>query len=764
LREAERWAGEHPQALLPREEAFLARSRRRRRSTRWKLGALVLVTALVTIAAVAFLTEWRHAVDAQQVARSETRHAVQAQHTAQSQALAAEASAHLSTAPQTALAEAVDAFGVSRTPQAEMALREAILANPAAYVIPPVPDARTVSASILGSSTPGGTFGTLVFSHLVDEALAFSADGKFLLGRALDGSVRLWRAANGRAVALPHVARFRSAGDGIEGVGFAGDVPLALLSRRRGAAEVLNLAAGRPFRGGAGSASGLTLHGTQNRILTLEHGRLTSGSGKWSVSVATANTAVTVERSDTKRVAATIPGFGNLFSGISVPVGDNLFEGTPFDPAAAFSPDDRLLAVANADGIVRVWEFPTLQQVMAFRAGWVSALAFAPSGGVLAAMTWDGAVVVARMNVRGVLPGLGVTISPTGELIAVGGGVPGPADLFSLDGKLESVLTPPNLACVPAGRWGGLTSQATFSPDGSAVAVAAGAWPYGPPSIAAGCQPWHGVGVWRVGSQTPVRQIRPGTSGNLELSRRGAFFVDGRTTWSTRTGAPLHALDGTLALSQDGHLALVSHAGTTAVAAVPSGRPVAELHGAGRLSSAAFSPDGRRLLTQHKSQLDLWDAASGRRVARIGRPGESVKGYAFGAGGRLVLALFGKRAATIDAATGTPVATVNGDFAAVSPDGSVAISLGGGAVSVVDTQTGVATALQTGTPNPIAAVHFLPDSSDLVAEDNNDKVVRVLRCAICAPEDELVRRAQATLAVVSAFHPRPPPVSFAETG
>jgi hypothetical protein len=100
LRDAGRWAGKHPEALVPREEAFLARSRRRRRSTRLKLGALVLVTALVTVAAVAFLTEWRHAVQAQHAARSETRHAVQAQHTAQSQALAAEASAQLSTAPR----------------------------------------------------------------------------------------------------------------------------------------------------------------------------------------------------------------------------------------------------------------------------------------------------------------------------------------------------------------------------------------------------------------------------------------------------------------------------------------------------------------------------------------------------------------------------------------------------------------------------------------------------------------------------------------
>ena len=571
LRHAERWAANHPDALLPREAAFLAASRRRRRSTRVKLGALVLVTALVTVAALAFLREWRNAVRAQQAAHSQAL----ASH---SQALASESGAALSTAPQTALADAVEAVRVRQTPQAEAALREAILANPVAYVTPPVPDAGRVAASILRTSFPGGTFGTLVFSHPVDEALAFSADGRFLLGRALDGSVRLWRAADGRALRLPGelglAGRLRSAGEGIVGVGFAGDTPLALV-RGHGAPAVLNLATGRPLAGGAAGPSGMIFQGYENRVFALEHGRLTPRTGTWSVSVAEANTAVTVERSATRRVLATIPGFGNNFAGVAaVPVGDTLFEGTPFVPGDAFSADGRLLAVANADGIVRVWELSTLQQVMAFRAGWVSALAFAPSGGLLAAMTWDGSVVVARTNVRGVLPGLGVTINPTGRLIAVGGGVPGPARLSSPDGKLESVLVPPGNPC---GQYG---TQATFSPDGSAVAATMFGWTFGPPVFCADrlvkgrAVPFlngspvntGGAAVWRVGSRAPRREIWPGTSGVLpasstELGREGALFVDGGGVWSTRTGARVRALDGTLALSRDGRLALVLRAG-----------------------------------------------------------------------------------------------------------------------------------------------------------------------------------------------------------
>jgi WD40 repeat protein len=267
-----------------------------------------------------------------------------------------------------------------------------------------------------------------------------------------------------------------------------------------------------------------------------------------------------------------------------------------------------------------------------------------------------------------------------------------------------------------------------------------------------------------VGSRAPHRRLWPGYLGHLELGREGALFVDGARVWSTGTGARVHRLDGTLALSHDGRLALVSHGGTVSVVAVGSGDPVAGLRDAGRPVSAAFSPDGRRVLTSRKSALDLWDAATGRRVARLGRSGEAVNAYAFGAGGSLVLALLGGRAATFDATTGKPLTTVAGEFSALSPDGSVAVSLPlDGTMKVVDVKTGVATLLQTGSASAISAVRFGPDSSLIVAEEAKGSVVRVLRCPICASDDELLRRARATLAAVSGFQPSRPPISISAT-
>ena len=107
---------------------------------------------------------------------------------ARSQALAAQAVGVLSTAPATALADAVKAVETSRTDEARVALRRAILANPVEYVIPAGPDDRRLAASA-GSRVD------------TKATLAFSADGKLLVGLTPAGSLHVWRGADGRPAA-----------------------------------------------------------------------------------------------------------------------------------------------------------------------------------------------------------------------------------------------------------------------------------------------------------------------------------------------------------------------------------------------------------------------------------------------------------------------------------------------------------------------------------------------------------------------------------
>ena len=94
---------------------------------------------------------------------------------ARSQAFAAQAVQGLDSTPAAALADAVKAMDTHRTPEARVALRRALLANPVAYGIP---------ASRRANSRGGAA------------ELAFSADGKALLGLRGDG-MHVWRSADG---------------------------------------------------------------------------------------------------------------------------------------------------------------------------------------------------------------------------------------------------------------------------------------------------------------------------------------------------------------------------------------------------------------------------------------------------------------------------------------------------------------------------------------------------------------------------------------
>ena len=78
-----------------------------------------------------------------------------------------------------------------------------------------------------------------------------------------------------------------------------------------------------------------------------------------------------VWRSGSGRLVAALPGYGSLHPRLGN-------WSTPFVPGAAFSPDGHLLALAGADGIVRVWELATRKQVAAAAMGWANTLAFAP--------------------------------------------------------------------------------------------------------------------------------------------------------------------------------------------------------------------------------------------------------------------------------------------------------------------------------------------------------------------------------------------------
>ena len=167
------------------------------------------------------------------------------------------------------------------------------------------------------------------------------------------------------------------------------------------------------------------------------------------------------------------------------------------------------------------------------------------------------------------------------------------------------------------------------------------------------------------------------------------------------------------------------------------------------------------MLTSWGSTARLWDATTGEPIAVLGRADDEIGAFAFGDGGRLVLATFSDRAAVFSAADGTPVSSVAGSFDGgdVSSNGAFAAApLAGGAVDVADIAAGTRVVLQTGTGIRSPASPSGRPPTSIVARDAAGDV-HVVRCEICASDDELLTLARSRLAVLAQIEATRPPVS-----
>ena len=218
------------------------------------------------------------------------------------------------------------------------------------------------------------------------------------------------------------------------------------------------------------------------------------------------------------RQIAGIPGFGSLRAGVE---GATVY--SDFSPGAAFSHDGTRVALANADGNVRVWDVAARKQVGTVATGWANALAFAPQGRMLAAMAWNGEVVVARsptsvplhtgFRLNTCVPDFDPLLTSDGKHVlarAAGG-----AGVWAVDGRRVATLTPPTRP--PEAR---NVQWAAVSGDGTTVAAAGS---FG--GCAASVGESHGTAVWRLGRRRPLRELR--TSGPPGLDTNGRLVAVG---------------------------------------------------------------------------------------------------------------------------------------------------------------------------------------------------------------------------------------------
>ena len=430
----------------------------------------------------------------------------------------------------------------------------------------------------------------------------------------------------------------------------------------------------------------------------------------------------------------------------------------------AFSPNGRLLASADSDGTIRLWNPATGQAVgapitaaiggpngntnavLAF--GGVYEVAFSPDGKLLASADADGRVRLWNPATgHAVGKSLPADTGPHGSVHGVA---------FSPDGKL--------LASADAdGRvrlWNPATGHAVGAPLPAGSPVAGVAFsPDG--KLLASADADGRVRLWNPATGRPAGAPLPAGSPVIGV----AFSPDGRLLasadndgtvrlWNPATGhavgAPIPAGIGPsfvgalgVAFSPDGkQLASADASGTVRLWNPATGQPVGAPLPAGSSNAVdvTFSPDGRLLASaDDDGTVRLWNLATGASVgapiAADTGPAGGVNGVAFSPDGKLLASVDADGTARLwDPATGHSIGALTGpgggvNAVAFSPDGKLLASADAdGTVRLWNLATGhsagVPIAADSGPGGGVNAVAFSPDGR-LLASGDNDNTVRL---------------------------------------
>jgi choice-of-anchor C domain-containing protein len=286
---------------------------------------------------------------------------------------------------------------------------------------------------------------------------------------------------------------------------------------------------------------------------------------------------------------------------------------------AAFSPGGALLATANPDATIAIWDMASGQRrfTLAGHGGRITALAFSPDGKSLASGATDKRVELWDVTAGKEMRALNghttevdaVAFSPDGKTLASGG----------KDGAVRQwdVSSGAAKQSLSASVNGGVTSLA-YSPNGQSLASGGGG---------------ASVQLWNAGSG----QLTKSFTGHKDAVGTVAFSPDGQSLatgskdrevklWSVQDGKEQRSLTGhtdavgAVAFSPDGKsLASGSLDKTARLWDATSGQTRQTLTGhTAAVPAVAFSPDGKSLSTGSRdNSAKQWDATSGKLTKTI---------------------------------------------------------------------------------------------------------------------------------------------------
>jgi WD40 repeat protein/TPR repeat protein len=542
----------------------------------------------------------------------------------------------------------------------------------------------------------------------------FSSDGKLVLTASDDDTAALWEAGTGRQLQLfrggdEHgrrgLARVMDTGDfsytdGVNTAVFSPDGKLILTASGVGSVRIFDPATGATVRELLGHTGAV-----KTARFSPDGGRVVTASSDGTARIWDANTG---------ELLYVLEGHKDSLSD------------------AIFSPDGKLVLTGSNDNTARVWNAETGRFVQVLRGladadKWyfVSSIAFSPDGeSILAGARegWDGRVRIWKKRA------LQSTVILRGHEGAVNFGA------FSPDGKVVVTASDDKTARL----WDAASGEALHIMEGHEDSVIRAQFdPAGKRILTSSGDTT--ARLWMAATGVQLRAL----TGHSRPVNAADFSPDGITVvtassdntarlWSADSGEMLHVLKGhekDVTTTEQGQMTIALNELGKRMTGNDNFEKSAE-ESEGQLTTAAFSPDGTRLVTASTDgTARLWDSATGKTLAVLRGHDAWVVSAAFSRDGKLlvttssepeIVARGNVTARIWDAYTGQQLHVLRGhqgnvNAAVFSPDGKLVLTASkDGTARLWSAGTGELLQVLEGHEGILTAVAFSPDGTRML--------------------------------------------------
>ncbi len=552
------------------------------------------------------------------------------------------------------------------------------------------------------------------------DMATFSRDGSLIVSSGGDGTVRIWRAADGseiRTIRIPEV-RLRYAS-------LDGAAKRLITACSDNSVRIWDVAAGTEIRkieglgerilSAAFAPAGDRILATDEdktiRVWDVATGSIILGfpaEANWAafspdgsrIVAARSDQTATVHDSKTGETKLTLKGHSDIIG------------------FATFSPDGSKILTSSGDDTARLWNASTGAEILTLKGHTqnVAASGFSPDGSKIVTASMDGSARIWNANtgemqrmIRGHTGFVwSASFAPDGKRVLTSG-FDGTFRIWNPDFDAESIGVPGQNQATMAAAFGTNGSEIISSSEDGVVKIRNSRTLVERLSISANAPVWNC-------SFTPDGSLFAFNS-NTEIiihdarSGRGTMTLAGHSEPVIRMQ---FARDGSKLVSTDIE-------GTTIVWDLTNGKPIRSAKQISANSySTALSPDGTRILGV-SSNVSIQDTVTGEQVASFPAPSETADLCDFSPDGKRIFIVSEQVVHVIDATTGASVSKIAGHtdvvrHARFSPDGTrLATASQDNTIKIWDTVSGAEVLSLAGHSHYVNSVEFSPDGRRIVS-------------------------------------------------